>query len=80
MATNIESQIYKKFLKPSLNTIDKTIKSHFDDVKNKLRTLSYDESGSYISESQGHSLESLSHLENESVNKKFFNNISFLIT
>jgi hypothetical protein len=40
MANNIESQIYNNFLKPSISTIERTMKTNFEEVKSKLRTLS----------------------------------------
>lgn len=67
MANNIESQLYKNFLKPSLSTIDRTIKNNLDEIKNKIQTLSYDDCESNISYNKGYSLESLSRLESESV-------------
>lgn len=39
LATNIESQLYNNFLKPSINTIEKTMRSNFEDIKNKLNTI-----------------------------------------
>ena len=48
LANNIESQLYKNFLKPSLSTIDRTIKNNLDEIKNKIQTLSYDDCESNI--------------------------------
>lgn len=70
LATNIETQIYKNFLKPSLSTIDRTIKTNFEEIKNKIKTLGDDDSQSNANDSKGYSLNSFSRFEDDSVNLK----------
>lgn len=41
ITSNIETQIYNNFLKPSINTIEKTMRNNFDEIKSKLKTISY---------------------------------------
>ena len=42
MANNIETQIYNNFLKPSINSIEKTMRSNFDDIKYKINSINND--------------------------------------
>ncbi len=42
LANNIETQIYNNFLKPSINSIEKTMRSNFDDIKFKIKSINSD--------------------------------------
>jgi DUF4097 and DUF4098 domain-containing protein YvlB len=39
LSSNLEMQIYNNFIKPSLNSIEDTLKTNIDDIKNKIGNL-----------------------------------------
>lgn len=44
MAINIESRIYNNFLKPSISTIEKTMRTNFEEIKSKIKTIDIESS------------------------------------